>query len=63
MHEGFWRANLQGKDHMEDLGLDGKILNWILKETERTGVAWNVPAQDKGHLRDLVDTVMNFMVP
>jgi hypothetical protein len=48
---------------MEDLGLDGKILNWILKETERTGAAWINPAQDKGHLRVLVDTVMNFKVP
>ena len=30
VHVGFWRANLQGKDHPEDLDLDAKILNWTL---------------------------------
>jgi hypothetical protein len=31
MHTIFWLENLKGRDHMEDLGTDGKILlEWIL---------------------------------
>jgi hypothetical protein len=27
----FWLGNLKGKDHLEDLGVDGRILlKWIL---------------------------------
>jgi hypothetical protein len=29
-HTGFWLDNVGGKDHMEELGVDGKIiLKWI----------------------------------
>jgi hypothetical protein len=29
---GFWFGRLEGRYHMEDIGLDGKtVLNWILK--------------------------------
>jgi len=31
MHTKFWFENLKGKDHSEDLGVDGKIiLKWII---------------------------------
>jgi hypothetical protein len=26
----FWSENLKGRDHSEDLGIDGEILEWIL---------------------------------
>jgi hypothetical protein len=26
MHAKFWSESLQGGDHMEDLGIDGKII-------------------------------------
>jgi hypothetical protein len=26
----FWLENLNGRDYAEDLGVDGKILEWIL---------------------------------
>jgi len=30
-----WSENLKGRDHSEDLGVDGRIiLEWILRETE-----------------------------
>jgi hypothetical protein len=28
----FWLENLTGKDHLEDLGVDGMILEWILEK-------------------------------
>jgi hypothetical protein len=31
MHAVFWLENLKGRDHLVDLGVDGKvILEWIL---------------------------------
>jgi hypothetical protein len=27
MHTKFWSENLKGRDHLEDLGVDGKILS------------------------------------
>jgi hypothetical protein len=33
MHAIFWFGNLKGKNHSEDLGIDGRIvLEWILGE-------------------------------
>jgi hypothetical protein len=32
-HLGCWWGNLTGRDHLEDLGIDGRIiLNWIFKK-------------------------------
>jgi len=31
-HTEFWSKNLKGKDHLEDLGIDGRILEWMLKK-------------------------------
>jgi hypothetical protein len=31
MHTKFWSENLKGRDHVEDLGMDKKIiLEWML---------------------------------
>ena len=43
MHTGFWWGNLSEGDHMEDIGLDGKIiLKWILEKWDggRDGSIW-----------------------
>jgi hypothetical protein len=37
-HTRFWPGNLREKDHLEDLGVDGIILNWIFKWSD--GEAW-----------------------
>jgi len=39
VHTGFWWVDLRERDHLEDLGLDGRILKWILKKMdEETGL-------------------------
>jgi hypothetical protein len=44
MHTIIWLENLKGRDHSEDLGVDGKIiLEWILGEQGEkvwTGCNW-----------------------
>jgi hypothetical protein len=44
MHTRFLLENLKGKDHSEDIGIDGKvILEWILGKYGRkmwTGFIW-----------------------
>jgi len=41
MHTKFWSKNVKGKDHSEDLSVDGKIiLEWILMEIGWKCVDW-----------------------
>ena len=44
VHKEFWRKNLMVRDHLEDPGVDCRIiLRWILKKWDReawTGLLW-----------------------
>jgi hypothetical protein len=43
MFTKFWSENPNGRDHSEDLGVDGKVLEWILEKWSRkvcTGFIW-----------------------
>jgi len=58
----FWLENLQErKEHLEDLGLDGNIMD--LREIGWEDVDWILVAQDRDQSRELVNTIMNLRVP
>jgi hypothetical protein len=55
-----WSENLNEKDHLEELGVDGnKILKFISKMCGER-VKWIHLAQNRVQCRDLVNVVMNF---
>jgi hypothetical protein len=42
MNITFWSGSLEGRDHSEDIGIDGRvILEWILGRKDRDRIAVN----------------------
>jgi hypothetical protein len=62
-HTGFWCANLREADHLEDLGINGRItLKWNI------GIGWDSMdwtdlAANGDKWRAVVNTVLNHQVP
>jgi hypothetical protein len=48
VHTGFWWEDLREGDHLEDPGIDGRIiLKWIFKKWDDEGMDWIDLAQDR----------------
>jgi hypothetical protein len=63
MYKKFWSEHLKGRDHSEDLGVDGKIiLEWILGKRWEN-VDWIHVALDRVQWRAIVKKIMKLRVP
>jgi ribosomal protein S4E len=62
MHTGFWWGRPEGKIHLKDLGVDGRVLmnpqevGWGLMD-------WIDLTKDRDRWRVVVSAVMNLRVP
>jgi hypothetical protein len=57
-----WWGNLREKDHLEDQGLEGRILlRWIFGKWDVRGMDCIDVAQDRNRWRALVNSVMSKM--
>jgi hypothetical protein len=60
---GFWCGNLRERAHLEDPGVDGKIiLKWIFEKYDG-GMDRIDLAQDRNRWQDLVNSIMNRRIP
>jgi hypothetical protein len=61
-HLGSWWRKLRGRDHLEDSGVNGRIiLISIFRKWD--GADWIDLAQDRDTWRSLVNAVINLRVP
>ena len=62
MHTGLWWENLTERNHLADLGLDGRvILKWIFKNWNGS-MDWIDLVQDRDRWRSVVKVAMNLRV-
>jgi hypothetical protein len=59
MHTEFWSEILRGREHSEDLGIDGKM---DLNKTGWEGMDWIHLYQDKDQWWSLVNMLMNLWI-
>jgi hypothetical protein len=62
VHTGFFGGNIRERDHLEDPGVDGRILRWIFRKWNGR-IDWIDLAQDRDSWQALLNAVMNLRVP
>ena len=63
MHTRFWWGNLREGSHLDDPGVDEKIILKRIFEKWNRGIDWIDLAQDRDRWRALVSAVMNLHIP
>ena len=58
----FWWGNLREREHLENTGIDGKIIEMDLQEVRCEGMAWIELAQDRDRWWAIVNVVVNLRV-
>jgi hypothetical protein len=57
-----WVGKLEGRNHLEDLGIDGRIILKCIFENWDEGLDWIDLVQDRDRWWALVNKVMNLRV-
>jgi hypothetical protein len=60
---GFWWGNLRERDHLEGIGVGGRIILKCLFNRWDGDTDWSYLAQDRDRWQALVNARMNFLVP
>jgi len=63
LYTGLWRGNLRERDHLEDSGVDGRIILRRIFRKWDGGMDWSDLAHERDRWRTLVNTVMKLQVP
>ena len=62
LHTGFWRGNLRERDHLESVGVDGRIFKLILKK-QNDFMSCNDIDKDRDMWSDTVHTITKLRIP
>ena len=62
VHTGFWSGDLRERDHLENLGVDGKMILTLIFKQSDGGMDWIVLAQNRDRWWAFVNAVMNLLV-